>query len=635
MKSEHNASPAEDEEVIELTDILKSGSDAEEAIVELTDVVETVKAEPHDPVEAIDEDQPLELDELAITDDDTEEPLVDLTDALDPPEAMEIEADEVSDEAQALLELDDASTEFSEEASIEASIEGAEDEMVLGLGDALDTPEDEDTALDLEDTLIIASSEAEAGDDDETTAKVEEEIEVTPEALDLTEVLDAPEAKEDFLELDAPEEASALVDDAASIDASLFDASTLEDTLEVIEVDPVEDPMAEAPSLDEVSSFDEVSSLDEDGLGSLDLDELDDMSDSSVDTDEFDEVLDLEPYVEPAAAEESSAAESAPSALFGADDTGDDLDFKLDEMLAEAQAEMPDLDGDETDMELDLSEALADAAADSTDGDPEAILDLDAPATAIPDLFGSAYGDTAEAEDEEFDLISEDKIIELDDPVASETASKPDNVIELADVTGGYPTVSPTSELDADSAENDKPASAESLLEDVFLDEKPADDDLDTADAATEEDLDLGIILDGEAPVEEDEDKDFQLNEEMEKLEATLDDVFQDDDGDDMQLGVFAADAGSPAAESDESDMEAAPAAASLTDGAAEAPKAPVGDLPVEITEAVLDASVTRVIKTMYADRIEQMILDVIKEAVTAEIDKVKRSLGGTDTGAE
>jgi hypothetical protein len=56
---------------------------------------------------------------------------------------------------------------------------------------------------------------------------------------------------------------------------------------------------------------------------------------------------------------------------------------------------------------------------------------------------------------------------------------------------------------------------------------------------------------------------------------------------------------------------------------------------PAEIPEAALDAAVERVIKTMYADRIEQMILDVIKEAVTAEIEKVKRSLAGTGPGGE
>jgi hypothetical protein len=651
MKSEHSANPADDEEIIELTDIIKSGPDAEEAIVDLTDVVETVKAESHDLSTAFDADQPLELGENAVVEADTTEALVDLTDALDPPEMAMSDyapdlAEDMSDETQALIDRDD----------------GAGD-VDLDLDAALNMPDDMDAILDLDESLLRDDSEGETSerqtnDVEETAVDISEEIEPVPEVLDLAEALDA--SKEDSLTLDTPADDTVMMDEASSFDVSssdvsssdvsgpdapepelsepdtsdldvlVFDTLPLEDTIEVIETDPIEDTFADVDM-----------SLDDDGVAELDLVDLVDTEENtggasgdgaSGDADGSDDILDLGQPVGPVAAERTaeSTGGQAGGELFGAADAGDDLDFKLDEMLAEAQAEMPDIDDDGADMELDLSEALADAAADNTEEDSEAILDLNDPVDALDS--GEAAADEADA----FDLISEDKIIELDDFVAperqAETATKQDNVIELADITGGYPTVNTTNEFESETLDNDDlPAEAESLLEDVFQDEENTDNSLVVAVPVSEdEDLDLDITLDGDGSAE-DEDMDFQLNPEMEKLEATLDEVLQDDEGDDLDLGMFADSAsGDTAVGADEGEIDADMAAISLTDAEAApvATEKPVGDLHTEITEADLDAAVTRVIKTMYADRIEQMILDVIKEAVTAEIEKVKRSLG-------
>lgn len=633
MKSEHSANPADDEEIIELTDIVKSGPDAEEAIVDLTDVVETVKAESHDLSAAFDEDQPLELGENAVMEADTTEALVDLTDALDPPE-MKISdnvpnlAEEMSDEAQAVIDLDD----------------DVDDDMDLDLDAALNPPDDMDAILDLDESLLEDGPEGEASerhtnDVEETAVDMDAGIEAEPQVLDLAEALDV--SKEDFLALDTPADDTMIMDEVSGsdvpepevseLDVLVFDTLPLEDTLEVIEADPIEEPLAD------------VDMPLDDGLVKLDLVDLVDTEEdkdgassdgasgdgASGDADESDDILDLGQPVEPTATEETaeSPGGQATGQLFGAADAGDELDFKLDEMLAEAQAEMPAIDDDDADMELDLSEALADAAADNTGEDSEAILDLNDPVKVL----GS--GDAVADETDDLDLISEDKVIELDDFVVPEpqaaTATKHDNVIELADITGGYPTVDSTNEFESEALDSDDlPAEAESLLEDVFQDEENTDNSLVVAEPMDEdEDLDLGITLDEDESAE-DEAMDFQLNPEMEKLEATLDDVLQDDEGNDLDLGMFADSASDDTAVgADEGEIDADMAAVGV-EATPMATEKPIGDLPAEISEADLDASVTRVIKTMYADRIEQMILDVIKEAVTAEIEKVKRSLG-------
>jgi hypothetical protein len=482
-------------------------------------------------------------------------------------------ADDVSDEAPALLDLDDV----------------------------------------LDDALVKDGPESDANDAGETAADLDEEIEVDPQVIDLAEALDATD--EDLLALETPAD-DMMTDEASTSDVSTSEASELdvlvfdvlppEETIEVIEADPMDDPLANADI-----------SLNDDGLTKLDLVEL-------VDTEENTDGAsgDAEEIAEPSGGQ-------ATGELFGAPDAGDELDFKLDEMLAEAQAEMPNLDDDDADMDLDLSEALADAAADSTGEESETILDLSDPVAPIS-------ADEADA----FDLISEDMVIDLDEPVApeslAEVASKHDNVIDLSEMTGGYPTVNPTSEIESETSDSDdSSAEAASLLEDVFLDEDSTDHSPVTAEPIEEdEDLDLGIALDDDESAHE--DRGIQLNPEMEKLEATLDDVFQDDEGDDLDLAMFAESASDDATGgADESISEGDSPAADrvaidLVDAGAmpAATKAPVGDLPAEITEEALDAAVSRVIKTMYADRIEQMILDVIKEAVTAEIEKVKRSLG-------
>lgn len=567
MKSENDANPAADEEVIELTDVVKSGPDAEEAIIDLTDPVETVKAEPHDPSYEPDDETPLDLDDIAAED---AQEVVDLTDPLAPledtlaPGASEV----VSLESEEVLDLNDALADGTEEA------------LDLDLGDTLDG--EAETVLDLDEAL---DNDDATLDLTQAVADAEKEIEADPEVLDLAEVLDSAGEAEGFLELDTPLD-----------EASEAEAFETQEALEVIEADP------EALTDD---------LLDEDGLADLSL--FDDVP--AGDISEAEAVLDLDSPLE-AFSDEAAPAERPTAVSADADEAsdeaseeGDELEFKLDEMLAEAQADMPGLDDDDAEMELDLSEALADAAADNDGAEAEAEVEA-----AVDDPLEEATLETDE-DDEGLDLISADNIIDLDETSPSDTIvaeadageTAPHNVIDLAEVTGGYPTVTPT---------------------------------LDTTLFAAGEDT----------PAEEEEDT--ELNAEMQKLEATLDDVFQDDEGDgeDLNLGIFAdADADGGAATEDtsmdgaEADVEppadaptAALGAAAL--GAVAAGTAATGaessgeTMPAEIPDEALDAALERVIKTMYADRIEQMILDVIKEAVSAEIDKVKRSLGDGDT---
>lgn len=653
MKSENSASPAADEEVIELTDIVKSGPEAEEAIIDLTDPIETVKAEPHDAEVPPSEVQPLELNENLASDDDLE--LVDLTDPLAnpateladgaaPANGSEIPSPDTAEAATELMELD------------AALMDEAADPLDLDLSDAFDTPQAEETILDLD--------EEQEGDEDvldlsQAVEGAEEASAEDSEVLDLAEVLDASESENGFLELDEP------ATDGTDAEA----LPLIEEALEVIEDTPVEVAETEAASggeallddalpdeLSEESGFEEdedsVLVLETPSPAETDLqgfeltdDELVDPSlDDALDADESQPALDLVETV----------AETAESAIESTDkDDDDDLEFKLDEMLAQAQADMPDQEDDETEMELDLSEALADAAADTSGEPEEAVLDLDDP------LAPAAVADDDADDGEDYDLISEDKIIDLDDitgieEIASPEEMVPDNVIALADITGGYPTVT-AQEVEGIDTETVK---AEPVTDEAAFADAAAVDLADAPEDAAAQagleggELDIDMDLDDEAAVMETE-----LNPEMKELEATLDDVLQDEDGDgdDLDLGLFADDteldddlmdtpALADAAETDLADTDmagidedasmdtAALGAAALGATAAGATAALAGEFdtgeqPGDISPETLDAAVERVIKTMYADRIEQMVLDVIKEAVAAEIEKVKRSL--------
>jgi hypothetical protein len=595
MKSENSANPAADEEVIDLTDVVKSGPEAEEAIIDLTDPIETVEAGPHETEELSSDGRPLELGKMLAPDDVQKGG--DLTARLDAAPA-----------AQDFLDQDET--------------------LDFDLDDALDAPQEQETVLDLDE--VLAEDEP-VLDLTQTVADTEEEFAADPEVLDLAKVLDAAETEDDLLEL---EESGA---GGAAKDAALLS----KETLEVIEEMP-----AEITDADDNGDGDEDSvlvmempSADEADAQELGLNAVE-LLDSDVALDDWvDEAAGTEPDLDLV----DAVGETARTAMDAADDAddGDELEFKLDEMLAEAQADMPDVDDDGSDMDLDLSEALAEAAAESTEPEPEAVLDLGASVAPTP----------AEGREDmdAFDLISEDKVVELDDfgesgesPTDLEQTA-PDNVIELADVTGGYPT-----ETAQEAGQEDLDAAVEIQA-------------VEEADSIVEEDLqggdlDIGLEAPAVAKVE------TELNPEMLKFEATLDEVLQDDEGDDMSLGMFADDAAeddgetepSAAAESldaaqsldatesgkkAESGMKAAGAlgtaalgAAALSASAAGAAASISGELnfegpPTEISEEKLDAAVARVVKTMYADRIEQMVLDVIREAVTAEIEKVRRSL--------
>jgi hypothetical protein len=650
MKSENYASSATDEEIIELTNVVKSGPEAEEAIIDLTDPIDTVKAEPFDPspgtdgVSLVDDeltelseevsvaeeapevdaaspnkaaattetDAPMDLDEIVI---DNVEELVDLTEPIDPPaDTVALEAsEEISGEGEEILDLGDA---FAEEGDTDAAA-GAGDALDIDLVDAVDAPESETMMLDLDD----APQDDGVVLDQPKATDAPEEIEADSEVLDLAEVLDSAESEEAGLDSDsdaAPWEA-----DAWEADRDAKAAPAIDEALEVIEAEPVE----------LTDAF-------------LDDDQPEAMAPAEP-------IMDLDQPLEAAATDapvpEASTESAGLPPLADEGDEGDDLVFELDEMLAEAKADMPDLDDDGTEMELDLSEALADAAAEAgaeagaedSGADTETVLDLEDPVDTTP---------TASDEDvADLDLISADNIIDLEEMTASEdiaevTASPVDsgesaldNVINLADVTGGYPTVPPASE--AGSAPVDET--------------NDQDGDLASEDQS----------LDAEAGAAEDE-----LASEMQKLEARLDDVFQDDDeedllSEDMGPGAMSMDevpdeemlvedaaeadsdeisleeAAADTADADDANSATAIGATAMGAAAAEADGAEAGSKGdaalhtlTDIPEEALDAAVARVIKTMYADRIEQMILDVIKEAVTAEIEKVKRSLGDTRT---
>jgi hypothetical protein len=655
MKSENSASPAADEEVIELTDIVKSGPEAEEAIIDLTDPIETVKAEPHDAELPPSETQPLELGENLASDDELE--LVDLTDPLakpaaelaagaDPADGSDTPPPDTAEAATELLDL--------EAALMDDTVEPLE----LDLSDAFDAPQDEEMALDLDkahegDEDVLDFSQAVAGPDEVPGEN--------SEVLDLADVLDAAESENGFLELDEPatevtdsealpliEEALEVIEDTpvevagtevAGEDDALSDEALLEDLSEDPSIVEDEDSVLvlETPQPGEIGRH-EFGSMDDELAGP-------DMADSG-EADESQPVLDLVEAVE-------AKAESPDEPTDADADDGDDLEFKLDEMLAEAQADMPDLEDDETDLELDLSEALADAAAENS-GDPqEAVLDLDDP------LAPAAMTDDEAEDGEDYDLISDDKIIDLDDITGIEEntayeAAVPDNVIALADITGGYPTVTAqeVEEIDAETIKAEPVADEAAGAAASAAADAGIDADADTEAALDGGELDIDMDLDDEAAVLETE-----LNPEMKELEATLDDVFQDEDGDgeDLDLGMFADDTEpdddeaetlvlTDAAETDLADADmagedadapidaAALGTAALGATAAGATAALAGEFDTgeqrgDISPETLDAAVERVIKTMYADRIEQMVLDVIKEAVTAEIEKVKRSL--------
>jgi hypothetical protein len=596
MKSENSTNPAADEEVIELTDVVASGPEAEEAIIDLTDPIETVKAEPYDPEKASSGGQPLELSEMLAP--DTAEELIDLTDPLDTPleEETVLDLDEVIDEEGAALDLT--------QAVADAKAEFAAKPEVLDLAEALDAAETEDDFLELdsttdggvEDTSLIAEKALEAVDD------------MLEEVADTGDDGGGDTVSEEVPPEDLPEKSSAVVDED-------------EDSVLVLER-----PLGDETGLQGLGVTED--ELAEQELG---LDDLADEATFSADTMGSEPALDL---VETDAAPAETAFDAADAA-----DDDDDLEFKLDEMLAEAQADMPDLDDDDTEMELDLSEALAEAAAESNKAASETFLDVGSPLVPL--------GEEASEDIETLDLISDDKIIELDDIVEGAEAATDteeaaaddvieleeaavddiieleeaatDNVIELADITGGYPTVDTE---EAQGIEADTPAEID--LEDGDLDIDLIDADA-MAEAASE----------------------TELNPEMKELEATLDDMLQDDDGDDMELGMFADNAieaddeaaSSAAVDSTEAGKDEAGTlgagalgAAALSEAASGAAATIAGEFnnegqPTGIPEETLDAAVARVIKTMYADRIEQMVLDVIKEAVTAEIEKVKRSL--------
>ncbi|MDJ0781464.1 MAG: hypothetical protein QNJ22_05805 [Desulfosarcinaceae bacterium] len=555
MKSENDASPANDEEIIELTDVVKSGPDAEDVIIDLTDPIETVKAEPHDLAAAVDADQPLELDD--VVDEDVQE-LVDLTDPVEFPEA-------------------DVVLDAAAEGSRPAFEEDAEEPLDLDLADALDDAQAEETVLDLDEAL---EEDAAVLDLSQAVADAEAEIEADPEVLDLAEVLDGTESDDGLLELDMDLAAGA--DEAAAV--------TLDDAVEPLELtDEVLDDTDQLEDLTPAESF--VSEIEDEAEALVDLDTvMEDTGEEEI----LEPILDLD---QPVMAE-TGEIESIDAVTV--DDDGDDLDFQLDEMLADAETSAPDMD-DDTEEELDLSEALADAQAESSEEDAEGVFDLD---TSV-DL--TAVSDEAEA----FDLISDDSIIELDDPpptVAATEASaveengNAENVIDLADVTGGYPTVTP---------------SLDTNLFAVRPDEGNQDNEAETDLTFGPEDTD-GT---------EEAEADSVLNAEMQKLEETLEEVFQDDDGDDLELGMMpdamAADADPPAKK-----MEVPALVTATAVGAPET-------VPTDIPQETLDAALERVVKTMYADRIDQMVLSVIKEAVMAEIDKVKRSIGEVNPSAD
>lgn len=599
MKSQTYASPATDEEIIELTDVVKSGPEAEEVIIDLTDPIETVKAEPYDPSPGT-ADVSIEASFFADVS----------TEAFSVDEAPSIEAAS-SVEADALMDLDEIVIDDVEELvdltepldlpTDTVALEGSEE--ILG---------EEEEILDLNDTFVednFADNTAEALDIDLVDA-----FESAAKVLDLDEapqddgaVLDQPQATGALEEIEADSDILDLAEalDSAEADSDADAAPVVDEALEVIEAEPVE-------LTDEF--------LDEDFA------------------EPAEPVLD-----QPLEAAGSEASTQSDGLLPDADD-GDDLVFELDEMLAQAQAEMPDMEDDGTEMELDLSEALADAAAHagaehSGASNEETILDLEGPLETTPPV--------SDKDAEDLDLISADNIIDLEEMTSSENiaevtatavdtdGSALDNVISLADVTGGYPTVPPATE-------------GEMALADTATD---GEGDL------TEDDHGM------EAETANDE-----LASEMQKLEARLDDVFQDDMDEDFDLVdavpaddlsdevvlaeevseevSFDEEVAETAAPNEEvADTAAAVTASALADTAMDVGSAaPGGDAadftstppqaPLDITPEALDAAVERVIKTMYADRIEQMILDVIKEAVMAEIEKVKRSLGetGTDT---
>ena len=209
--------------------------------------------------------------------------------------------------------------------------------------------------------------------------------------------------------------------------------------------------------------------------------------------------------------------------------------------------------------------------------------------------------------------LKDDEIIDLTQVIEE---AKEDDIIDLTNVLGG-----PEKEAEAPAAENDLLLDEDEDI--IELDEEISDGDDDDESEEDIIDLDEQVFEEDSEEAEEDiidlTEVDLASenateaspeNAENNSVDRNTSEVDDDDDDQALLLDQEEADA----------DLEKA----------VPSPIAPPADAPV-FTEEQLEAALERTIRKLYAEKIEQLMIETVKKTVNQEIEKIKRALLESD----